>query len=109
MFTRRFATSMVGTTLTAATGPGHSASPGPPAQARPTAFLARLHRRTGSSRRAQRAPSRRAPSCDAPSTVARPKSGHQGGGQATGLSAKGAKTFTVDAASAYCPQYVTSS
>ncbi len=26
---------------------------------------------------------------------------------ATGLSAKGAKTFAVDAASAYCPQYVT--
>ncbi|EAY59618.1 conserved hypothetical secreted protein [Mycobacterium tuberculosis C] len=29
--------------------------------------------------------------------------------KATGLSAKGAKTFAVDAASAYCPQYVTSS
>jgi len=28
---------------------------------------------------------------------------------ATGLRAKGAKTFAVDAASAYCPQYVTSS
>ncbi|OMC21875.1 DUF732 domain-containing protein [Mycobacterium sp. SP-6446] len=28
--------------------------------------------------------------------------------QSTGLSAKGAKTFAVDAASAYCPQYVTS-
>jgi hypothetical protein len=28
--------------------------------------------------------------------------------QATGLSTKGAKTFSVDAASAYCPQYVTS-
>jgi Protein of unknown function (DUF732) len=27
----------------------------------------------------------------------------------TGLSAKGAKTFSVDAATAYCPQYVTSS
>ena len=27
----------------------------------------------------------------------------------TGLSAKGAKTFAVDAASAYCPQYVTHS
>jgi hypothetical protein len=26
----------------------------------------------------------------------------------TGLSAKGAKTFAVDAASAYCPEYVTS-
>ena len=29
--------------------------------------------------------------------------------QSTGLSSKGAKTFAVDAASAYCPQYVTSS
>jgi Protein of unknown function (DUF732) len=29
--------------------------------------------------------------------------------EATGLSAKGAKTFAVDAASAYCPQYVTHS
>jgi hypothetical protein len=29
--------------------------------------------------------------------------------ESTGLSAKGAKTFAVDAASAYCPQYVTSS
>ncbi|MEQ0574316.1 DUF732 domain-containing protein [Mycobacterium tuberculosis] len=29
--------------------------------------------------------------------------------KATGLGAKGAKTFAVDAASAYCPQYVTSS
>ncbi|WP_156685777.1 DUF732 domain-containing protein [Mycobacterium sp. Marseille-P9652] len=28
--------------------------------------------------------------------------------QTTGLSAKGAKTFSIDAASAYCPQYVTS-
>jgi hypothetical protein len=28
--------------------------------------------------------------------------------QATGLSTKSAKTFSVDAASAYCPQYVTS-
>lgn len=28
--------------------------------------------------------------------------------QSTGLSNKGAKTFAVDAASAYCPQYVTS-
>ncbi len=27
---------------------------------------------------------------------------------ATGLSSKSAKTFSVDAASAYCPQYVTS-
>jgi hypothetical protein len=27
----------------------------------------------------------------------------------TGMSAKGAKIFAVDAASAYCPQYVTSS
>jgi hypothetical protein len=30
-------------------------------------------------------------------------------GQTTGLSAKGSKTFAVDSASAYCPQYVTSS
>jgi Protein of unknown function (DUF732) len=29
--------------------------------------------------------------------------------QSTGLTAKGSKTFAVDAASAYCPQYVTSS
>jgi hypothetical protein len=29
--------------------------------------------------------------------------------QTTGLSAKGAKTFAIDAASAYCPAYVTSS
>jgi hypothetical protein len=29
--------------------------------------------------------------------------------QSTGLTQKGAKTFAVDAASAYCPQYVTSS
>lgn len=28
--------------------------------------------------------------------------------QSTGLSPKGANTFAVDAASAYCPQYVTS-
>lgn len=28
--------------------------------------------------------------------------------EATGLTAKGANTFAVDAASAYCPQYVTS-
>ncbi|HWF29103.1 MAG TPA: DUF732 domain-containing protein [Mycobacterium sp.] len=28
--------------------------------------------------------------------------------QSTGLSSKSAKTFAVDAASAYCPQYVTS-
>ena len=28
--------------------------------------------------------------------------------EATGLNARGAKTFAIDAASAYCPQYVTS-
>jgi Protein of unknown function (DUF732) len=28
--------------------------------------------------------------------------------ESTGLSAKSAKTFAIDAASAYCPQYVTS-
>jgi hypothetical protein len=28
--------------------------------------------------------------------------------ESTGLSAKGAKVFAIDAASAYCPQYVTS-
>lgn len=110
MFTRRFAASMVGTTLTAATlglaalGFAGTAS----ASSTDEAFLAQLQADGITPPSAARAIKDAHAVCDA-------LEGHSAKAvikavaKATGLSAKGAKTFAVDAASAYCPQYVTSS
>ncbi len=99
---RRFAASMVGTTLTAAAfGPGASASPGPQRKARQTGVPLRScggrinhaeHVRHQDARRLRR-PQSRVHSIAVIEAVAK----------ATGLSAKGAERFAVDAASAYCP------
>lgn len=108
MFTRRFAASMVGTTLTAATlglaalGFAGTAS----ASSTDEAFLAQLQADGITPPSAARAIKDAHAVCDALDE------GHsviKAVAKATGLSAKGAKTFAVDAASAYCPQYVTSS
>lgn len=110
MFTRRFTASVAGTTLTAAAlglaalGLAGTAAAG----SVDDAFLAQLA----------------ADGITPPSAAVAVKDGHavctalnaghssreviNAVAQTTGLSAKGANTFAVDAASAYCPQYVTS-
>lgn len=115
MFTRRFAASMVGTTLTAATlglaalGFAGTAS----ASSTDEAFLAQLQADGITPPSAARAIKDAHAVCDAldegHSAKAVIKAVAKAVAKATGLSAKGAKTFAVDAASAYCPQYVTSS
>lgn len=110
MFTRRFAASMVGTTLTAATlglaalGFAGTAS----ASSTDEAFLAQLQADGITPPSAARA-IKDAHACDALDEGHSAKAVIKAVAKATGLSAKGAKTFAVDAASAYCPQYVTSS
>lgn len=111
MFTRRFAASMVGTTLTAATlglaalGFAGTAS----ASSTDEAFLrAAAGGRDHSAERSARHQDAHAV-CDALDEGHSAKAVIKAVAKATGLSAKGAKTFAVDAASAYCPQYVTSS
>jgi hypothetical protein len=110
MFTGRFAAPVARTTLTAAAlglaALGFAGTAG--ASSVDDAFLAQLQadgitppsaaRRQRWTRRLQ-------------SARQRPlgPGGHQRGSRSTGLSSKGAKTFAVDAASADCPQYVTSS
>jgi uncharacterized protein DUF732 len=110
MLTRRFIASVAGTTLTAAAlglaGLGFAGTAG--ASSVDDTFLAQLQ----------------ADGITPPSAAVAIKDAHavcnsldQGDSSdqvigavvdATGLSPKGAKTFAVDAASAYCPQYVTS-
>lgn len=110
MFTRRFAASMVGTTLTAATlglaalGFAGTAS----ASSTDEAFLAQLQADGITPPSAARAIKDAHAVCDA-LDGSLGKAVIKAVAKATGLSAKGAKTFAVDAASAYCPQYVTSS
>lgn len=111
MFTRRFAASMVGTTLTAATlglaalGFAGTAS----ASSTDEAFLAQLQADGITPPGAARAIKDAHAVCDALDEGHSAKAVIKAVAKATGLSAKGAKTFAVDAASAYCPQYVTSS
>jgi hypothetical protein len=111
MFVRRFTASVAGTTLTAAAlglaalGFAGTAS----ASSVDDAFLAQLQADGITPPSAARAIS------DAHAVCRALDQGHSGQevinavAESTGLSAKGAKTFAVDAASAYCPQYVTSS
>lgn len=111
MFTRRFAASMVGTTLTAATlglaalGFAGTAS----ASSTDEAFLAQLQADGITPPSAARAIKDAHAVCDALDEGHSAKAVIKAVAKATGLSAKGAKTFAVDAASAYCPRYVTSS
>ena len=111
MLIRRFTASVAGTTLTAAAlglaalGFAGTAS----ASSVDDAFLAQLQADGITPPSAARAIS------DAHAVCRALDQGHSGQevinavAESTGLRANGAKTFAVDAASAYCPQYVTSS
>ena len=111
MFTGRFAASVARTTLTAAAlglaALGFAGTAG--ASSVDDAFLAQLQADGITPPSAARAVSH------AHAVSKALDNGHSGQevinavAQSTGLSSKGAKTFAVDAASAYCPQYVTSS
>ncbi|QUR68460.1 DUF732 domain-containing protein [Mycobacterium spongiae] len=111
MFTRRFATSVAGTTLTAAAlglaslGFAGAANAG----SVDDAFLAQLEEDGITPPSAARAISYAHAVCDALDEGHSSKAVISAVAKATGLSRKGAKTFSVDAASAYCPEYVTSS
>lgn len=110
MFTRRFIASVSGTTLTAAAlglaGLGFAGAAS--ASSVDDAFLAQLQSDGITP------PSAAVAVKDAHAVCNALDQGHSSQqvigavAQSTGLSAKGAKTFAVDAASAYCPQYVTS-
>ena len=111
MFTRRFTASVARTTLTAAAlglaalGFAGTAS----ASSVDDAFLAQLQADGITPPTPARAISDAHAVCN---SLEQGQSGQQviaAVAQSTGLSPKGAKTFAVDAATAYCPQYVTSS
>ncbi|POX92038.1 DUF732 domain-containing protein [Mycobacterium kansasii] len=110
MFTRRFAGSMAGAALTAATlglaalGSAGAAS----ANSVDDAFLAQLKADGITPPTAARAISEAHAVCTALDEGHSAKEVINAVAESTGLSAKGAKTFAIDAASAYCPQYVTS-
>jgi hypothetical protein len=114
MFTRRFVATLAGTTLTAATlgltALGMAATAGAVSSAdNDNTFLAQLQA-DGIT-----APSPAVAISDAHGVCTALNQGQSAKqviaevAQTTGLSAKGSKTFAVDSASAYCPQYVTSS
>jgi Protein of unknown function (DUF732) len=111
MFCRRFTASVARTTLTAAAlglaALGFAGTAG--ARSVDDVFLAQQQADGITPPNAARAISDAHAVCKA---LDQGHSGHQvinAVAQSTGLSAKGAKIFAVDAASAYCPQYVTSS
>ncbi|KAA1249363.1 DUF732 domain-containing protein [Mycobacterium simiae] len=111
MFTRRFAAAVAGATLTAATlglaalGFAGTAT----ASSVDDAFIAQLKADGITPPTAARAISEAHAVCNALDEGQSAKEVINAVAESTGLSAKGAKTFAIDAASAYCPQYVTSS
>jgi hypothetical protein len=112
MFTRRFTTSLAGTALTAAAlslGALGFAASANASSAADNAFLAQLQADGITPPSAARAISDAHAVCTALDQGQSPQEVINAVAQSTGLSAKGAKTFAVDAASAYCPQYVTQS
>lgn len=110
MFTRRFAASFAGTTLTAAAlglaalGMAGTAA----ASSADDAFIAQIKADGISPPSNARAISEGHAVCDALNQGQSSAQVYSGVAKRTGLSASGSKTFAVDAASAYCPQYVTS-
>ncbi len=110
MFTRRFTASIAGTTLSAAAlglaalGFAGAAS----ASSVDDAFLAQLQTDGITPPSASVAVNDAHAVCNALDQGHSSREVINAVAQATGLSAKGANTFAVDAASAYCPQYVTS-
>lgn len=110
MFTRRFTTLAARTSLTTAAlglvALGLASTAG--ASSVDDTFLAQLQADGIQPPTAARAISDAHAVCKALDAGHSPKEVIGAVAQSTGLSAKGAKTFAVDAASAYCPQYVTS-
>jgi hypothetical protein len=112
MFARRFAASLAGTTLAAtalglaALGLAGAASATTSAD---TSFLAQLQADGITPPTPAVAISDAHAVCTALQQGQSPDQVITAVAQSTGLTKKGAKTFAVDAASAYCPQYVTSS
>ena len=109
MFTRRFTASLAGTTLTAATlglaALGLAGTAG--AGSVDDAFIAQIKADGITPPSTARAISEGHAVCSALDAGQSSKEVYSGVAQRTGLNASGAKTFAVDAAQAYCPQYVT--
>ncbi|SOJ56528.1 hypothetical protein MSIMFB_04007 [Mycobacterium simulans] len=110
MFTRRFTSNFARTTLTAGAlglaALGFAGTAG--ASSVDDAFLAQLAADGITPPSATRAISEAHTVCKALDQGQSSTQVISGVSKRTGLSAKGAKTFAVDAASAYCPQYVSS-
>ncbi|MEE6175691.1 DUF732 domain-containing protein [Mycobacterium sp. 050134] len=109
MFARRLTASVAGTTLAAALGLtalGLAGSAG--ASSVDDAFLAQLSADGITPPSAAAAVNEAHGVCKALDQGYSSKDVISAVAKTTGLSANGAKTFSVDAASAYCPQYVTS-
>ncbi len=111
MFTRRFTASAAGTTLTAATlglaALGFAGTAG--ASSVDEAFVAQLKADGITPPSAARAISDAHAVCNALDEGQSSRAVINAVAESTGLSSTGAKTFAIDAASAYCPEYVTSS
>ncbi|GLD33786.1 DUF732 domain-containing protein [Mycobacterium kiyosense] len=108
MFTRRFTASLAGTTLTAATlglaALGFAGSAG--ATSVDDAFLAQIEADGIKPPSAARAISEAQTVCSELNAGKTSKQVISGVATRTGLSNSSANTFAVDAAKAYCPQYV---
>lgn len=110
MFTRRFTASLAGTALTAgALGLAALGLAGPAAaNSADDAFIAAIKADGITPPSNARAISEGHAVCDALNAGQSTKQVLAGVSKRTGLSNSGANTFAVDAANAYCPQYVTS-
>jgi hypothetical protein len=110
MFTHRFTKSVAGTTLAAATLGMAALIAAGTANAGTTddAFLAQLQKDGIIPPTPARAVSDAHNVCNALNQGNSAQAVINAVAQTTGLDAKGANTFAVDAASAYCPEYVTS-
>ena len=110
MFTSRFTVAAARTALTAAAlglaALGFAGTAG--ASSVDDAFLAQLQADGIQPPTAERAVSDAHAVCKALDAGHSPQEVINAVAKATGLSSTSAKTFSVDAASAYCPQYVTS-
>jgi len=111
MFTRRFTVNVARTTLTAAALGMAALSFAGTASASKVddTFLAQLQADGITPPSAARAISDAHAVCKALDAGQSPQEVVSAVATSTGLTQKGAKTFAVDAASAYCPQYVTQS
>ncbi|OBK23930.1 DUF732 domain-containing protein [Mycobacterium asiaticum] len=109
MFTHRFTTSLAGTAVTAAAlgfaALGLAGTAG--AGTADDAFIAQIKADGITPPSNARAISEAHAVCAALDAGQSSAQVYSGVAERTGLSPSGAKTFAVDAASAYCPQYVT--